>query len=104
MALVGYVLAGMRSSQQTGKVSRAAGCLLAGLVGSIISFAATLIITLVTIDIIRVAAQKLADQNHVNFHYTNAILISGVAVYGVVIILLAGVVGLAVGGIGGAIG
>jgi hypothetical protein len=105
VALVGYLLAGIRSSRQTGKVSTGllAG-LLAGLVGSILSFAATLIITLVTIDSIRAAAQRLADQNHVNFHYTNAIILSGIAIYGVGAMLLAGVVGLAVGAIGGAIG
>lgn len=105
IALVGYLLAGIRSARQTGRVSTGllAG-LLAGIIGSIISFGATLVITLVTIDSIRVAAQKLADQNHVNFHYTNAILISGITIYGMGAVILAGIIGLAVGSIGGAIG
>lgn len=105
VALVGYFLAGMRAAQQTGKVPTGllAG-LLTGLVSSIISFAVTLIITLVTIDSIRAAAQKAADQQHLNFQYTNTLILTGAVVAGVLVIGVAVVVGLAVGSIGGAVG
>ena len=105
VALVGYFLAGMRASQQTGKVPTGlvAG-LLTGLVGSIISFAVTLIITLVMIDSIRATAQKAIDQQHVNIHYTNGLIITGVLITGVLVIGVAVVFGLAVGSIGGVVG
>ncbi len=105
VALVGYFLAGMRASQQTGKVPTGlmAG-LLTGLVSSIISFAVTLIVTLVTIDSIRATAQRAIDQQHVNFHYTNGLVLTGALIAGVLTIGLAVVVGLAIGSIGGAVG
>lgn len=105
VALVCYLLAGIRSSQQTGKVSTGllAG-LIAGLIGSIISFVETLIYTFINANSLAATAQRVANQNHVNFHYTAGLIISGIAIYGVGLIILAVVVGLAVGSIGGAIG
>ncbi len=105
LSLVVYFFAGMRASQQTGKVSTGllAG-LWAGLVSSLISFIATFIITLSTIDTIRARAQAAIDQQHVQFHYTNSILITSVAVFGLLTVGFYILVGLGMGAAGGAVG
>ena len=105
LALAAYLVAGLRASQQTGRVVTGllAG-MWTGLFAAIISYIVTLIYTFANIDSIRIAAQRVVDANHVNFQYTNGLLIAVAAGTGLGVVLLLTLVGLGVGAIGGAIG
>lgn len=102
---LGCLYAGLRASQRTGLISTGllAG-MWAGFISSLISFLYALIVTIITIDSIRARAQSIVDKQHLNIHYTNSMLISGVIVYDFGLIVVATLVGLGVGTIGGAIG
>ncbi|HLQ29568.1 MAG TPA: hypothetical protein VK140_10070 [Ktedonobacteraceae bacterium] len=105
LAIAAYLVAGLRASQQTGKVVTGllAG-LWTGLFAAIISYIVTLIITIANIDSLRIAAQRVVDANHANFQYTNSLLIAITAGTGLGVVLFLGLAGLGVGSIGGAIG
>jgi hypothetical protein len=105
LALAVYFFAGMRASQQTGRlITGLLAGLWAGLVSSLISFLATLIITLMTIDAIRARAQALSAQQHVQIQYTNSLIIGSTVVVGLLVVGFYVLVGLGMGSIGGAIG
>src|SRR5437588_3043650 len=76
LALAVYFFAGMRASQQTGKLTTGllAG-LWAGLISSLISFLATLLITITTIDAIRARLEAVSRQQHVQIQYTTSLII-----------------------------
>jgi len=104
LALAAYLVAGLRASQQTGRVVTGllAG-MWTGLFAAIISYVVTLIYTIANIDSLRIAAQRVVDANHANFQYTNSLLIAITAGTGLGVVLFLGLVGLGVGSIGGAI-
>jgi hypothetical protein len=105
LSLAVYFFAGMRASQQTGKLTTGllAGSW-AGLVSSLLSFLATLLITLTTIDAIRARLQAVAAQQHVQIQYTNSLIIGSAVVVGLLVVGFYILVGLGMGSVGGAIG
>ena len=105
LALAVYFFAGMRASQQTGKITTGllAG-LWAGLISSLISFLATIIITIVNIDAIRARAQAAIAQQHVQIQYTNSLIIGSAVVVGLLVVGFYTLVGLGMGSVGGAVG
>jgi hypothetical protein len=100
-----YALAGFRASAQTGKLSTGviAG-LLTGLIGGIIGAIVTIIVAFANADALRLRSQAIANQAHLNIHYTNALIISGAFVGALVGLALAIGYGALFGLIGGAIG
>lgn len=105
VAMLAFLWAGIRAAQKTGLVRTGlmAGWL-TGLIASIISSVVTVIITFIKIDSLRTADQKIADQLHLKIQYTNSLVLGGVIFYGTLLIVLAMIVGLAMGAIGGTIG
>ena len=105
LSLAVYFFAGMRASQQTGKLTTGllAGSW-AGLVSSLLSFLATLLITFTTIDAIRARLQAVAAQQHVQIQYTNSLIIGSSVVVGLLVVGFYILVGLGMGSVGGAIG
>lgn len=95
------LVAGLRASPQTGRVSTGllAG-LWTGLFGSIIASIYTIIAFFLNIDAIRSAAQKASP----NVRLTDNLLLIGIVVGVVFIIIVATLIGLGMGAIGGAIG
>src|SRR5258708_39878761 len=87
LALAVYFFAGLRASQQTGKLTTGllAG-LWAGLISSLISFLATLLITIVNIDAIRARAQAAIPQQHVQIQSTNSLIIGSALVVALLLV------------------
>lgn len=106
VGLGAYFWAGMRA----GKVARITSAgLLAGLftgvISSVINLIVVLPVTLINVDKLRIAAQKIADQvknNHT--HYTNSSYINIVVLGLIVGIVLAALFGIGLGAAGGAVG
>ena|ERR1700694_2073182 len=99
------LLAGQRASMQTGKIGTGvlAG-FLAGLISSLISAVLSIILTLTNIDAIRQNAQQIANQNRLGITYTNALVIQGLVLAVVILVILASLISLAGGSIGGYLG
>jgi hypothetical protein len=105
LSLAVYFFAGMRASQQTGKLTTGllAG-LWAGLVSSLIFFLARIIITIANIDAIRARAQAVSAQQHLQIQYTDLLIIGSAVVAGLLVVGFYILVGLGMGSVGGAIG
>lgn len=106
VGLGAYFWAGMRASKITRVVSTGllAG-MFTGIISSVINLVVVIPITLLNVDKLRIAAQKLADSvknNHT--HYTNGSFISTVIIGVIVGIVLAALFGVGLGAAGGSVG
>lgn len=99
------LLAGRRASMQTGKVTTGvlAG-LLAGVVSSVITSIISIILTVVNIDAYRQSFQQAANQQHLHITYTNALVIQTVLLDALFGLVLAALISMAGGALGGYLG
>ena len=103
--LVLCLLAGQRASQETGRLRT--GVLAgfwAGLISSLISTIISLILTFVNLDALRNYYQAVSNQQHLGIHYDNGLVISTQLFSFAISMLLAILLGLAGGAIGGLMG
>lgn len=106
VGLAAYFVAGMRASKVTRVVSTGllAG-MFTGIISSVINLIVVVPVTLLNVDKLRIAAQKVADQvknNHT--HYTNSSFVSTVIIGVIIGIVLAALFGVGLGAAGGSIG
>jgi hypothetical protein len=103
--LIFGLLAGRRASMETGKMSTGvlAG-FLAGVVASIIASIISIILTVINIDSIRKSLQQSANQQHLNITYTNGLVIQIVLLSALFGLVLAALLSLAGGALGGYFG
>ncbi len=110
LALVVYLLAGIRASQETGRVGTGAFAgLWAGVVSAIIAFLGALLLAYVNLNTLRqqaaAAAQAAANQTHQALPATtDQLLLSTAAITALTGLVASILLGLVVGAIGGMIG
>ena len=110
LALIVYLLAGIRASQETGRVGTGAFAgLWTGVVSVIIGFLGALLLSYLNLGALRqqtaAAAQTVAHQVHQSLPATtDQLLLSTAVVTGVTGLVLSVLLGLIMGAIGGAIG
>lgn len=107
-ALAAYFFAGILAARQTGKVSTGlvAG-LFVGLISSLLDGIVTFILFIgdsARIDRLVAQAQARVDQQGGNFHFTRGLLIAFTAGGIALVVVIALLIGLGVGAIGGAVG
>ena len=101
LCLLAAFIAGMRASQETGRIATAtlAG-LWTGLIGTFIPSIILMLLFLINIDTYRKNAQTAANQQHLHITYTNSLLLEGLLINYVLLLL----VGVLFGACGGALG
>lgn len=105
VSLACYIWAGVRASAKTGTVSTGlvAG-LWTGVISSVINLIVIGILVVVDADTIRERAQQAVDAAHLNVTYSNSAVV-GLQIGGLVLgLVIAALIGLGFGAIGGAIG
>jgi len=105
LCLLAAFMAGMRASQETGKLSTGAlAGLWTGLFGLFIPTVISMILLFVNLDAVRKNAQTIADQQHLHITYTNSLILTNLLINFLIIIALGILFGIAGGAVGGNIG
>jgi hypothetical protein len=101
LCLLAAFIAGMRASQETGRITTGtlAG-LWTGLIGIFIPSIISMVLLLINIDAIRKSAQESSDKQHLHITYTNSLLFEGLLINFIILLAL----GVLLGVIGGLVG
>jgi hypothetical protein len=101
LCLIAAFIAGMRASQETGRIitGTLAG-LWTGLIGIFIPSIISIVLLLINIDAVRKSAQINANKQNLHITYTNSLLLEGLLINFIILLAL----GVLLGVIGGVLG